>query len=85
MDQQKPKTPNKNDDNEEVRGNSSHDLPDLVQELRQNLVDESVPEHRDASNSSRESPSEPRAKVLPGLGKHSIYTHFPKGPNCDIC
>ena len=21
----------------------------------------------------------------PGSGKHSIYTHFPKDPNCDIC
>ena len=42
------------------------------------LVDDSVPEHRDASSSCRELPMEPRAKVVPGLGKHSIYTHFPK-------
>ena len=28
---------------------------------------------------------ESRAKVEPGLGKHSIYAHFPKDPNCDIC
>ena len=21
----------------------------------------------------------------PGSGKHSVYTHFPKDPNCDIC
>ena len=28
---------------------------------------------------------EPRAKVEPGSGKHSVYTHFPKDPNCDIC
>ena len=28
---------------------------------------------------------EPRAKVVPGPGKHSIYTHFPKHRNCDIC
>ena len=41
--------PNKNDDNEEVRRNSSHDLPDWLQEFRHILVDESVPEHRDAS------------------------------------
>ena len=26
-----------------------------------------------------------RAKVEPGSGKHSVYTHFPKDPNCDIC
>ena len=52
MDQQKPKTKNKNDDNEEVRGNLSHDLPEWLQEFRHGLVDESVPEHRDASSSS---------------------------------
>ncbi len=26
-----------------------------------------------------------RAIVEPGSGKHSVYTHFPKDPNCDIC
>ena len=77
------KNPNTNDDNEEVRGNSSHDLPEWPEEFRHNLVDESVPEHRDASNSSHELPSEPRAKVV--SGKHSIFTHFPKDRNCDIC
>ena len=24
-------------------------------------------------------------KVEPGSGKHSVYTHFPKDANCDIC
>ena len=47
------------------------------------LVDESVPEHRDISSSSHELPSEPRSNVV--SGKHSIYTYFPKGPDCDIC
>ena len=42
-------------------------------------------EHRDTSSSSHELPMESRAKVEPGWGKHSIYTHFPKDPNCDIC
>ena len=46
-------------------------------------VDASVPEHRDASCSSHELPSEPRAKVE--KGKHSIFTHFPKDRNCNIC
>ena len=55
---------------EEVRGNSSHDLPAWLQEFRHNLVDESVPE-------------QPRAKVV--SGKHSIFCHFPKDRNCDIC
>ena len=74
--------PNKNDDNEEVRGNSSHDLPEWLEESMDNLVDESVPEHRDASSSSHELHSEPRAKVV--SGKHSIFTPFPKDRNRDI-
>ena len=72
----------KNDDNEEVRGNSSHDLPEWLEEFKDNLVDGSVPEDRDASSSSHELPSEPRAKVV--SGKHSIF-NFPKDRNCDIC
>ena len=40
---------------------------------------------QDTSKSSHELPMEPRAKVEPGSGKHSVYTHFPKDPNCDIC
>ena len=51
--------------------------------VQENLLDERVPEHRDASSSSQELPSEPRAKVV--LGKHSIFSHFPKDRNCDIC
>ena len=53
MDQQKPE-PNANDDHEEVQGNLSHDLPEWLQEFRHGLVDESVPEHRDASSSFQE-------------------------------
>ena len=45
------------------------------------------PEHgsQDTSKSSHELPMEPRAKVEPGSGKHSVYTHFPKDRNCEIC
>ena len=32
-----------------------------------------------------ELPMEPRAQVEKGSGKHSVRTHFPKDPNCDIC
>ena len=49
------------------------------EEFKDNLVDESVPEHRDASSFFfRESLSELRAQVV--SGKHSIFTHFPEGP-----
>ena len=39
----------------------------------------------DTSSSSHELPMESRAKAEPGSGEHSVYTHFPKDPNCDIC
>ena len=37
------------------------------------------------ASSSRESASEPRVTVESGSGKHSIYTHFPKDKDCEIC
>ena len=71
-----------------------HDLPGWLQEFREKLVDEScpleprgnpAPKDQDTSSSSHELPMESRAQVDPGPGKHSIYIHFPKDPNCDIC
>ena len=40
---------------------------------------------QDTSKSSHVLPMESRAKVEPGSGKHSVYTHFPKNLHCDIC
>ena len=46
-------------------------------------MDERVPEHRDSHASSSHEPSlEPMRSV--DLGKHSVYTHFPKDRNCEI-
>ena len=53
------------------------------QKFRHGLVDGCVPVHWDASSSSHELPSEPRAKVV--SGKHSGFSHFPKDRHCDIC
>ena len=39
----------------------------------------------DTSSSPHDPPMEPRAKVEPGSGNHSVFTHFPKDPNCEIC
>ena len=77
---QKPKTKIKNEESEEVQRDITHELPDWLQEFRENLVDESTsrnPEQgsQDTSKSSHELPMEPRAKVEPGSGKHSVYTH----------
>ena len=70
--------PLKNDDNVDVQGNLSHDLPEWLLEVKENLVGERVPEHQDASSSSRELLSEPRAKVV--SRKHSIFNSHPEGP-----
>ena len=74
--------PNKNDD-EELQSDQLQSVPDWLQEFKHGLADESVPEHRGASSSSLELLPGPRAKVV--SGKHSIFTHFPKDRNCDIC
>ena len=62
--------PKKNDDNEKLQSHQLQDVPDWLQEFRHGLVHASVPEHRDASSSSHELPSEPQEKVV--SGKHSI-------------
>ena len=85
---------NKNRESKEVRRDISHELPDWLQEFTENLVDESTltepwrhPEQgsADTSSSSHEPPIEPRAYVEPGSRQHSVLTHFPKDPNCEIC
>ena len=66
------KNTNKNEEDEKVRANLLHQLPDWLQEFRKHLVDERSPSeprgnpapgHRDTSSSSHELPMESRAKV----------------------
>ena len=67
----------KNEGHEDVQSDLLHDLE---------IGHENNPlEPQENSNSSHELPMEPRAKVEHGSGKHSLYTHFPKDPSCDIC
>ena len=62
------------------------DIPEWLQEFRENLVDDRVPEHRDShASSSHELSLEPTPTRSEDLGKHSVYTHSPKDRNCDIC
>ena len=74
---------------EEVQSDLLHDLPDCLQKFRENLVDESSPSdprwNLAPMDQGTSSSSHSRAKVEPGSGKQSVYTHFPKDPNCDIC
>ena len=75
--------PNKNEDHEQVRGDPYSDIPEWLQEKRENLVGDRVREHRDSHASSSHEPSlEPMRSV--DLGKHSVYTHFWKDRNCEI-
>ena len=76
-------------ESEEVQRDFSHELLDWPQDFRENLVDESIstglwrnPEQgsQGTSKSSHELPTEPRAKVEPGLGKHRVCADFPKDP-----
>ena len=79
--------PNKNEDHEQARVNPCHsNIPEWLQEFRENLVDDRVPESRDSHASSSHGLSlEPTSKRREDLGKHSVYTHFPKDRNCEIC
>ena len=49
-------------------------------------MDDRVPERRDSHASSSHEPSlEPTPTRSVDLGKHSVYAHFPKDRNCEIC
>ena len=63
---------------EELRGDTLHES---TKTENKNKNEES----EDTSKSSHELPMDPRAEVEPGSGEQSVYTHFPKDPNCDIC
>ena len=75
----------KNENHEQVRGDPSYsDIPEWLQEFRENLVDDRVPEHRDSHESSSHELSSELSRSV-DLGKHSVYLHFPKDRNCEIC
>ena len=49
-------------------------------------MDDEVPERGDShASSSHEVSLEPTTKRREDLGQHSVYTHFPKDRNCEIC
>ena len=69
------------------RGNPlDSEIPEWLQEFRDNLVDDEIPfQGSSHSSSSHEVSLEPTMKRREDLGKHSVYTHFPKDRNCEIC
>ena len=49
-------------------------------------MDDEIPVHGGShASSSHEASLEPTFKRREDLGKHSVYTHFPKDRNCEIC
>ena len=83
----KNRKPNKNEDHEIEREDPlCSDIPEWLQEFRENLVDDRVLEHRDShASSSHELSLEPTPTRSVDLGKHSVYNHFHEDRNCEIC
>ena len=70
------------------RGNLCDDseIPEWLQEFRENLVDDEIPlQGGSHASSSHEASLEPITNRSEDLGKHNVHTHFPKDRNCDIC
>ena len=62
------------------------EIPEWLQEFRENLVDDEIPlQGGSHASSSQEASLEPIAKRREDLGKHNVHTHFPKDRNCEIC
>ena len=62
------------------------EIPEWLQEFRGNLVDDEIPIQGDShASSSHEVSLEPTTKRREDLGKHSVFSHFPKDRNCEIC
>ena len=78
--------PNKKESKKEQSDSSYSEIPEWLQEFRENLVDDEIPVQGDShASSSHEVSLEPTFKRREDLGKHSVYTHFPKDRNCENC
>ena len=78
--------PNKKETTIERGNPSDSEIPEWLQEFRENLVDDEIPlQGGSHASSSHEVSSESTTKRREDLGKHSVYTHFPKDRNCEIC
>ena len=62
------------------------EIPEWLQELRENLLDDEIPlQGGSHASSSHEASLERTTKRREDLGKHSVHTHFLKDRNCEIC
>ena len=78
--------PNKNEDHDLQWGDPLiSEIPEWLQEFRENLVDDRVPERKDShATSSREPSLEFTPTRSVDLGQHSVYIRFPKDRNFEI-
>ena len=69
------------------RGNPlESEIPEWLQEFRENLVDDEILlQGGSHASSSHEVSLEPTTKRREDLGKHNVHTHFPQDRNCEIC
>ena len=82
---QNPK-PNKKEPKIERDDPLCSEIPEWLQEFSEILVDDEVPERGDShASSSHEVSLEPTSKRREDMGKHSVYIHFLKDRNCEIC
>ena len=80
-----PKT-NKKETTMERRNPCDSEIPEWLQEFRENLVEDEIPlQGGSHASSSHEVSLEPTTKRREDLGKHNVHTHFPKDRNCEIC
>ena len=78
--------PNQKESKKEQSESLCSEIPEWLQEFRENVVDDEIPVHGDShASSSHEASLEPIFKRREDLGKHSVYTHFPKDRNYEIC
>ena len=78
--------PNKKESKKEQSDSLYSEIPEWLQEFRENLVDDEIPVHGEShASSSHEASLESVFKRREDLGKHSVYTHFPKDRNGEIC
>ena len=67
-------------------GRESSEIQEWLQEFKENLVYDEIPlQGGSHASSSHEASLEPTTKRREDLGKHSVYTHFPKDRKCEIC
>ena len=67
-------------------GRASSEIPEWLQEFRENLVGDEVPERGDShASSSHEVSLQPTFKRREDLCKHNVEIHFPKDRDCEIC